>query len=121
MITTTNIQPRPRTVSGVPWQPRELNEYHADIELGRSIRIYGRRIEYWGRVEFDATFEIGDLISRGRPVLDNRRFGQHHGRIVGIGRKTITVQVDGRQVRLDLWQFVSKSCGEVVDPILAGR
>lgn len=113
MIHHRNIQPKSRTLNGHRWQPRELNEYHADIAPGRSIRIHGQRFEYWGRLDFDSTFLIGDLVSRGMPVLTNNRFGQHQGRIVTIGRKTITVQIDGRRVRLDLWQFASKNCGDL--------
>ena len=106
MNTYTNIQPKPRTVAGIPFQRKETTfEYNADIEPGKSIRVYGKYGEaayrYKDQPAFDKTFKIGDWAE-----YDSYNFS-YIGRIVGIGETTVTIlpEHSNRKRRLDLYQF----------------
>jgi len=43
VIRHTNLQPRPVVRNGVAHQAWSANDYHADVEPGRSVRLWGRR------------------------------------------------------------------------------
>lgn len=114
MIKLRNLQPKPRTINGVDWRPRELQDFHADVVPGQSIRIHGRRWLGPMKVEFDAMFRVGDLAERGLPALHSPGYGQLRGPIVGIGKRSVLLQMGEKRVRLDLWKFAAVNSGETV-------
>lgn len=102
MIKHRNIQPKPRTFQGKKYQWEERNNYNADVEPGKSIRIFGTYNDHISKPEFDKTFEIGDQAVWGAYNLT------YTGEIVSIGKSTVTITRFGigeRKKRLDLRSF----------------
>ena len=101
MQTVTNIQPKARKVRGEIYQHVDSNTYNADIECGKSIRIYGTYRN--GKTQqFDRVFKIGDEVEYDSYNL------HYTGKIIAIGNKTVTVDTQrtySPTKRLDLHTF----------------
>ena len=115
MIYEKNIQPPVRMDNGEPWKLEDLNEYHADIEPGVSIRLHGVRRACKGWREFDETFRVGDWL---QTHIEGDVF---EARITSIGAKTVSLdggmRLGGRYAkRWNLWRFCNRVCSWMALP-----
>lgn len=105
MIQVRNIKPKARRRNGVTYESTfdHGNEYHADLEPGKSIRIFGvYRNHVNGPQVFNQTFRVGDEAEYGSYNL------HYTGAILAIGKSTVLIDANGtgeRRVRLDLHTF----------------
>jgi hypothetical protein len=114
MIPVNNVQPKP--YRGRP-RANTQGTYHAEIQPGRSIRIFGVMTNH-GRYDpvlrqtvpdpqaFDRTFTMGDEVEYHSYNLI------YTGRIVGIGPKTVTIKHyphSDTVTRLDLYSFIDRN------------
>ncbi len=75
-------------------------DWNADIEIGKTIRIFG--VSYKGtphEFSFDLTFQIDDSA-----IYDSYNL-YYTGKIVNIGPKTVTIEKYGRRHRLNIYEF----------------
>ncbi len=115
MIYEKNIQPPVRMFNKEPWQPKERNEYHADIDPGVSIRVHGVRYDWNGRHEFDQRFRVGDWL---QTHIEGDVF---EARITSIGAKTVSLDGGMRRggryaKRWNLWRFCNRVCSWLALP-----
>ena len=105
-MTIENIQPKSRTIYGKVHQGEETtNTYNAELVPRKRIRIYGTyRNHINGPQEFDRVFKMGDWAEYDSYNL------KYTGKIVGIGKKTVTILSypegnSGKRHQLDLHTF----------------
>ena len=104
MQTITEIRSRDVTRYGITYPGTVMKGVHADIDKGKSIRIYGTMYGWRSEpADFDLTFAMGDEAEHGSYNL------VYTGDIVSIGAKTVTVDDHGTRHRMTLADFISKN------------
>lgn len=103
-----NIQPKQYKRRGIVYQSTNTQgTYHAEIENGKSIRIFGVCTNHVnGPQQFDRVFKIGDHAEYDSYNL------KYNGKIIAIGNKTVTIkhyETSDRVTRLDVYEFVDRN------------
>lgn len=115
-VTHFNVKDRDYTRNGVKYPGTTRHGHHAEVDPGKSVRLFGRRTEYQEvrsskppysrthvlqQVTYDQTFKVGD-----DAVYDSYNL-IYVGKIESIGPKTITIYDANHRERkkLNLYEF----------------
>lgn len=104
LIRHNEIRSKDRIFRGRKHEGEVLRDAHAEIMVGKTIRIFGTEHNHrLSPLSYDLTFKIGDeAVYGGRNI-------KHTGKITKIGPKTVTIADDHRVKQCDLYTFIEKN------------
>ena len=100
MVTIKDVQDKNYKRYGIVHPGSIATGHNADIEPGRSIRLYGLERNYRKEpFEYERTFKLGDTAEYHSYNLS------YLGNVIAIGGKTVTIDAGNRRCRLSIYEF----------------